>query len=85
MVEAFGGWAGLGVVNQAMGSAGWVPAAGESVAGKRGGCLPPAGAARRLERGGSGSSSSDGAAGGGVPGRRGGVPLREEADPPLHR
>lgn len=35
--------------------------------------------------GGNGSVGDDGATGGSVQGRGGGVPLREEADPPLHR
>lgn len=35
--------------------------------------------------GGNGSVGNDGATGGSVQGRGGGVPLREEADSPLHR
>lgn len=62
---------------------------------------PPtrAGAGRRRQRqeqrrqrqlggggdGGNGSVGDDGATGGSVQGRGGGVPLREEADSPLHR
>lgn len=65
-----------------MRSAGSLSAGGESVPAERGGPLPlgaPCSQAAARGRGG------DGAAGGGVQGRGGGVPLREEADPALHR
>uniref|UniRef100_A0A7N5KAM3 Uncharacterized protein n=1 Tax=Ailuropoda melanoleuca TaxID=9646 RepID=A0A7N5KAM3_AILME len=66
----------------------------------RGVWLLQAGAGRRRQRqeqqrrrrqlggggdGGNGSVGDDGATGGSVQGRGGGVPLREEADSPLHR